>query len=151
MKTLILALSLIGLIGCNQQTSTASANGAITEFKITDIRGDVLGMPLQDYRKKHPHESKISGNSFVDSGATYAGCRAQKSADFYHDQLEEITYSVNWLLCHEEIEKALTEKYGPPTYPGSHGVATWDNNIASILLVISKEHEWPPLLFIPTS
>jgi hypothetical protein len=93
-------------------------------FVISDIKGDSLGMSLEQYMRKHPDSHCNSEDpACIDvAGTTYAGVGFNKSASFTNGKLYDLTYFGSPEFNHDQVLTALKEKYGEPR------CATSENN-----------------------
>jgi hypothetical protein len=113
MKRPAAILCLFALTGCRQGPPPAPN----IPFVVHDIKGDVLGMSLADYKKSHPDTCPAATPGFCMEHTTYAGYSASKYASFTGDKLYKVEYALHLSEITSEPEKflaALQEKFGPP-------------------------------------
>jgi hypothetical protein len=115
---------------------TATRNGrSKLEFSVADIKGDALGMSLEQYEKKHPESHCELESPTCDlRPTTYAGVPFNKSASFTGGRLYDLTYFGAPEFYSGQLLKALEEKYGRPrcVTSGKTRECDWWNGIATV-------------------
>jgi hypothetical protein len=110
--TIIVILGIAALVftvvGGMRQSSRQRSN-----FSVSDIKGDSLGMSLEQYERKHPESHCGPDDPACDlRSATYAGVPLNKSAAFTDSRLYNITYFGHAAFADDQVLGALKEKYG---------------------------------------
>lgn len=127
------AVLLVALVGLASGCKSSRPKG---KFVVSDIKGDSLGMSLEEYMKKHPDSHCESEQAAcVDvSGTTYAGVAVNKSAGFTGARLYDLTYFGASQFYHDQLLTALKEKYGEPrcVVSGDDRNCEWWNGTATI-------------------
>lgn len=145
-KLIALLIASIGFGGCNNSAVPTASAPPQKQFTIVDIKGDVLGMSLADYKKKHPGDCDHLGkDTCYGATATFADLPATRLANFFHGQLLSVTYEVHHTFNVEttkeddaELVKAMESRFGAPK-DDSGSSKTWDNGTVSIMLADSAE------------
>ena len=145
MKLLAGALLVLAVTGCRQGPPPAPA----TPFVVHDIKGDVLGMDLAEYKKNHPDTCDSKPPILCMERTTYAGYSASKYASFTGDKLYKVEYALHLSTVLSEPEKALAslqEKFGPP-FSEEQKMMIWKNPSVTMTYFHYVEDE-PVLTFI---
>jgi hypothetical protein len=126
---------MLALLGCEQSQAGPSKVEAYT------VKGDQLGMDLQEYQRKHPGTCAEAGKSDRGAGdvvcpapnTSYAGIKADRQANFFHGKLFEISYTFSSTDTDDMIA-ALKTKFGDPSKDdiGGGSALIWRNGISTI-------------------
>jgi hypothetical protein len=143
-------LLLLALTGCDQSQAGPSKPEAYT------VKGDKLGMDLQEYQRKHPGSCTEAGKSDRGQGdvvcptsdTTYAGIKAERSADFFHGKLFEVRYTFN-AADTDDMVAALKSKFGNPSKDdiGGGSALIWRNGISTIKYAQSQDAKQGKIAF----
>src|SRR6266700_6524087 len=135
-------LLLLALAGCDQSQGGTSKAEAYT------VKGDKLGMDLQEYQQKHPGSCTGASKTNSSQGevvcptpdTTYAGIKAERVASFYHGKLFEISYTFKTTDT-DDMVAALTGKFGDPSKDdvGGGSALIWRNGTSTIKCAQSQE------------
>jgi len=144
-------LLLLALAGCDQSQGGTSKAAAYT------VKGDKLGMDLQEYQQKHPGSctrADKSANSQGDvvcptPGTTYAGIKGDRQAEFFHGKLFQITYTFNNADADDMIA-AVKTKYGDPSKDdvGGGSALLWRNGTSTIKYFQTQEAKQARIVFL---
>jgi hypothetical protein len=110
-------------------------------FSVADIKGDSLGMSLEQYERKHPESHCGPQDTSCDLRPTsYAGVPFNKSASFTDAVLYDVTYFNNDSFSGDQVLSALKEKYGEPRCTTVNKIkgCDWWNGSATIRFMESQ-------------
>jgi hypothetical protein len=144
-------LLLLAFTGCDQSQAGPSKPEAYT------VKGDKLGMDLQEYQRKHPGSCTEAGKSGPGYGdvvcstpdTTYAAIKAERSSDFFHGKLFEIRYTFN-AADTDDMIAALKGKFGDPSKDdiGGGSALIWRNGVSTIKYSQSQDAKQGKVSFL---
>ncbi len=146
----VCGLLLLAFSGCEQSQAGPAKAEAYT------VKGDQLGMDLQEYQRKHPGACTEAGKSDRGAGdvvcptpnSSYAGIKAERQAGFYHGKLFEISYTFSSTDADDMIA-ALKTKFGDPSKDdvGGGSALIWRNGISTIRYATTQDAKLAKVVF----
>src|SRR5581483_1605942 len=127
---LLTLVSTIVVLGCSSAPPSPPKQDR-PNFVVKDIKGDVLGMSLKDYRHKHPSVdcSTTGKDDTCEDNDTYARFYAVRTAQFFEKRLYSIRYRIE---VDDDLLPELEKKYGGNHKEiGSYSLQ-WDNQQTTI-------------------
>ncbi|HLJ89553.1 MAG TPA: hypothetical protein VKZ53_22275 [Candidatus Angelobacter sp.] len=111
------------MIGFAQPTPVAHS------APLSEVKGNVMGMPYSQYKQKHPADCQFDHESCIGS-TTIAGVAADTSAIFFHGRLMSLSYRIAGWEDPQVLED-LKRKYGPPTESTSK-IVKWHDDTTTL-------------------
>lgn len=145
MRSILIAASVLlalAIVGITVALNSGAAQRKKGSFSVADIKGDALGMGVEQYEKKHPESHCEPDTPACDMRpTTYAGVPFNKSAGFTDGRLYDLTFFGAPEFYHDQLLKALEEKYGEPRCitSGANHECDWWNGLATIRMIYTPD------------